>query len=226
MTNTHLSAQEIAHFLIENPNFLIDHADIFCDITVPNPDGQGTLSLLERQVSTLRERLHKTQTLLNELGFIAHENKGINDSVNDWCIHMLAQKDASLIPYTIKNGLHTCFPDLSVSLRLWNLDIIEEVFIESNSETKNYIASLDKPYCGSVIHEGLIPYVENAQSIAIVPLHVDQSAVGAILFASPIPNHFHEDIGLVFLENIGKLASASLSRLSLGHDNYPELEPA
>ena len=52
-----LSAQEVAKFLQENPEFMVDHADVFSALEVPHPHQASAISLGERQIMTLRDRL-------------------------------------------------------------------------------------------------------------------------------------------------------------------------
>ncbi|ETD68926.1 hypothetical protein V757_09605 [Pelistega indica] len=250
MTNEHLSPEVIAEFLRNNPNFLTEHADIFSEIRVPNPDGPGSLSLLEKQVSTLRDRLHSTQNNLYELGDIAVENQGINDTITDWCATLLAQKEEELIPAAIVTGLQDAFPELEVELLLWGFDQLEDYQLEENVEVQQYIKSLVAPYTGSDIHPGIAAWLSNpAGSIGIAPLYVNDIAIGALVFASQDAKHFYPDMGVFFLENLGYLASAAISRLAPSimdeevsittqedeqeqnshnaeDDDYPELDPA
>ncbi len=243
MSDLTLSPQQVADFLTNNPEFLNDHAEVFAGLHVPNPDGPGTLSLLERQVNLLRERLSNAHSNLNELGYIAHENQGISDTITDWCAGLLAQKEEELIPAAIVTGLQDAFPDLEVELLLWGLENLEDYQLEDNQEVQDYIQTLVAPYTGKQIHPGIAAWLsEPAGSIAIAPIYVNDAAIGALIFASQDSEHFFEGMGVTFLETLSYLASAAISRLApsmmddsipedenddnIAEDDYPELEPA
>lgn len=215
MTESVFTPQAIAEFLKDNPNFFVDHADVFVDVNVPNPEGPGILSLLERQVMTLRQQLRDSKQALHELGHLAYENQDINDTITDWCASLLAQKDEELIPAAIVTGLQDAFPDLEVELLLWGLENLEEYLLEDNQEVQQYIQSLSAPYTGKNAHPGLSAWLsEPAASMAVVPLCVNDETVGALIFASKNPEHFYEGMGVVFLESLGYLASAAISRIA------------
>lgn len=215
MTETVFTPEAIAEFLKNNPKFLAEHADVFAEITVPNPDGPGVLSLLEHQVNTLRQQLKHSHQNLQDLGYLAYENQDINDTITDWCASLLAQKENELIPASIVTGLQDAFPELEVELLLWGLENLEDYQLEDNKEVQQYIQSLSQPYTGKNIHAGLSAWLsEPAASIAVAPLHVNDQVIGALIFASKDANHFYEGMGVVFLETLGYLASAAISRIA------------
>lgn len=248
MTDLVLTPQQVADFLKNNPEFLNEHAEVFSELHVPNPDGPGMLSLLERQVTMLRERLATAHSNLNDLGYIAHENQGINDTITDWCAGLLAQKEEELIPAAIVTGLQDAFPDLEVELLLWGLENLEDYQLEDNKEVQDYIQTLTAPYTGKQVHPGIAAWLsEPAASIAIAPIYVNDEAIGALVFASQDSEHFYEGMGVIFLETLSYLASAAISRLApsimddtpaddesddsdgnddFADDDYPELTPA
>ncbi|NEN76477.1 DUF484 family protein [Pelistega sp. NLN82] len=227
MTDTLFNAQSIAEFLRQNPNFLIEHADVFAEIRVPDPNGSGTLSLLERQVTTLRQQLKNNQAELQALGHIAYENQGINDTITDWCASLLAQKEEELLPAAIVTGLQDAFPDLEVELILWGLERLESYQVEDNKEVQDYIQSLSIPYTGKKVHQGITAWLsETPASIAVIPIYVNDNTVGALIFGSKDNSHFYEGMGTLFLETLGFLTSAAISRLapSLMEEDYPDDE--
>src|SRR3546814_2286471 len=56
MTDASFSAEDIAHFLQENPEFFQEHADVFANMHVPHPHETRAISLGERQIMALRTR--------------------------------------------------------------------------------------------------------------------------------------------------------------------------
>lgn len=215
MSENIFTPEAIAEFLQNNPRFLLENAEIFAQLEVPNPHGPGVLSLLEHQVNTLRQHLRQTQTHLHELGHIAHENTDIVNTIMDWCASLLAQKETELIPAAIVTGLQDAFPDLEVELLLWGLENLEDYQREENQAVHDYVQTLKKPYTGKKIPEAIAAWLsEPASSFAIVPLTVNDEKVGALVFSSQDAEHFYEGMGVDFLETLGLLASSAVSRLA------------
>ncbi len=211
-----LTAETVAQFLQDNPAFFDEHADIFTTLKVPHPHARSTLSLGERQILTLRTRNKELEWKLSELLHNAHSNEAISDHVTLWCTRMLAEPDAQRLPQRVVDGLRLEFDMLEVALRLWNLPALkDERFQSTDDMLQAYVSTLQKPYCGQ---EGYLPahdwFDSKPGSVAIVPLSDNAHTFGALVFAAEGAEHFKPDMGTTFLEILGKLASASLSRLS------------
>ncbi len=211
-----LTAETVAQFLQDNPAFFDEHADIFATLTVPHPHASRTLSLGERQILTLRTRNKELEWKLSELLHNANSNEAISDHVTLWCTRMLAEPDPQRLPQRVVDGLRQEFDMLSVALRLWNLPALkDERFSSSDDMLQAYVAGLKKPYCGQ---EGYLPaqdwFDNKPGSVAIVPLVYDDRNIGVLVFAAEGNEHFKPDMGTTFLEILGKLASACLSRLA------------
>lgn len=215
MSKKTLSAEQVANFLTEHPEFFEQHAEIFAELKVPHPYGQETLSLLERQVLVMRNREKQLQWQLSELLYCADENKDINDTVTHWCANLLAIDQASEIPQAILSSLQESFADLQVALRVWNVAGLSESPLQAQSdELISYVQALEKPYCGSKMEAAVLEcFAQAPGSVAVVPLRHDDLALGVLLFGSDNPEHFSEGMGLVFLSTLGQLAAAALSRL-------------
>lgn len=69
-----LNEQEIAAYLSENPDFFDRHRDALCGLRLQHPSGQA-VSLIEKQVSALRERNTELRHKLNQL----LDNARVND---------------------------------------------------------------------------------------------------------------------------------------------------
>ncbi|ETF03094.1 hypothetical protein W822_09820 [Advenella kashmirensis W13003] len=210
-----LTAETVAQFLQDNPAFFDEHADIFATLTVPHPHARQTLSLGERQILTLRTRNKELEWKLSELMHNANSNEAISDHVTLWCTRMLAEPDAQRLPQRVVDGLRQEFDMLEVALRLWNLPALkDERFLSSDDMLQAYVGGLQKPYCGQ---EGYLPahswFDSKPGSVAMVPLTHDNRNIGVLVFAAEGTEHFKPDMGTIFLEILGKLASASLSRL-------------
>ena len=64
--NSTLSADQVASYLKQHPDFFINRDSLLAEITLPHESGQA-ISLLERQVKILRERSIESRHTLNQL---------------------------------------------------------------------------------------------------------------------------------------------------------------
>jgi uncharacterized protein YigA (DUF484 family) len=96
-----------------------------------------------------------------------------------------------------------------------------------SDDVKSFATSLTAPYCG--VNSGFeaaqwLTEPAAAQSLAMVALRVVPTApqegevtpapaIGLLVLASPDAQRYHAGMGTDFLERIGELAGAALSRL-------------
>lgn len=214
---TPLTAQEVADFLQQNPNFFKEHADVFLSMEIEDTDSGGTLSLAQRQVLDLRNKLKKQDFHLKELSLYAMENQHISHSLMQWCVYMLAEEEAALLPQLCVDSLEHCFEGLKVALKLWPCpEFVPSHFGGISEELKEYVARLEQPYCGQNYPEEINSWFEEVPgSVAVLPLDDEYKGIGVLVFASDDPEHFQEDIGLSFLLIISALAGAALGRTML-----------
>ena len=216
MTTPALSAQTVAQFLQENPDFFTTHADVFATLVVPHPHQTRAISLGERQVMTLRDKVRDLEWRLTELVRQAERNESISKHLKAWCQRILAESDLQRLPDTIAQGLNEQFDLQGATLRVWSLDTITPAGDDTvNDEVRTYAHNLKKPYCGNDTALAAAAWLaETPASLAIIALRTqaDAPAFGLLVLGSSDPKRFTPDMSTDFLDHIGQLASAALSR--------------
>ena len=76
MTEESVTEDQVAAFLRDNPDFFLDHQELLAELSLPHQSGEA-VSLLERQVSVLRERTYHANAKLGNL----LENASKNDEL-------------------------------------------------------------------------------------------------------------------------------------------------
>ena len=226
MTDTAFTAQEIADFLQNNPEFFVQHTDVFATLQVPHPHGTRAISLGERQILTLRERNRELEWRLNELINNADSNETIGDHVSQWCARLLGENDPQHLPGEIALGLAEQFELNHVGMRLWNLPGQAPTGYGEpvSQDIRDFTDSLKAPYCGPDTGFEAVKWLDaKPQSLALIPLRLeaDQPSVGLLVLGSDDPARFNPEMGTVFLEAIGRLASATLRRLNIATSQDP-----
>jgi len=214
-----LNPNTVAKFLQEHPEFFVQHAELFSTLEVQHPHQARTISLGERQIMTLRERLRDFEFRLADLVRNAALNEITTDKLNRWCVRMLAEQSALRLPGEVALGLAEQFNLQEVALRVWGLDLPPEgVGAPVSEEVLTYANDLIKPYCGrdTLLTPATWLHAQPA-SLAILPLRpaVGEPAFGLLVLGSDDPERFALDMGVAFLQTVCVLASSALLRLKL-----------
>ncbi|WP_248320782.1 MULTISPECIES: DUF484 family protein [unclassified Caballeronia] len=236
-----MNPREVADYLLDNPDFFVEHAELLGTIRLSNPHGKSAVSLQERQMEMLRDKNKQLERRLAELLRYGHENDSIATKFNRWTVRVTGQRDPYALPSTISKGLCEVFDVPHAALRMWDVD---EAYRQADfarhvgEEVRIFAGSLDAPYCGANSGFAAAQWLgvansasassgaslEDAsaergiQSIALVALRDPQAgpdapAFGLLVMGSPDARRFHDGMATDFLAQIGVLASAALSRL-------------
>ena len=214
MTDT---VHTIAKFLQENPDFFTQHADLFSTLEVPHPHQTRTISLGERQILTLRERLRDFEFRLAELVRNGSSNEVTTTKLNLWCARMLAEQSPLRLPGEVALGLAEQFNLQEVALRVWGLDVpAEGVGAAVDASVHDFANTLAAPYCGANTDFTAVGWLhKKPASLAMLSLRArpNEPAFGLMVLGSDDPERFASDMGTTFLQTVSNLASAALSRL-------------
>jgi uncharacterized protein len=213
-----LNALTVARFLQDNPDFFSEHAELFAGLSVPHPNQPRAISLGERQIMTLRDRIKEFEYRIADLSRNAQSNQNIAEKLNAWCQSMLSEDNPQHLPGRIIAGLGQYFDIRDVSMRLWGLDIpVEGVGDAVSADVKSFAESLPNPYCGpNKQFEAAQWLLHEPASLSMIPLrrNPESPTFGLLILGSGDPQRFSFDMGTDFLVTIGLLASAALGRIA------------
>lgn len=228
-----ISEDDLAQFLARTPGFFERHAELLATVQLTSPHGKRAVSLQERQLEVLRERIRGLERQLVEMIRHGQENVAIGDRLHRWTRALMLTPQAGDVPNVLLKHLQEEFLIPQAAVRLWGLDPAHsaQAFAQSVSDdVKAMAADLKVPTCG--VHGGTngsangtahgTPNAEAAQwlgdastvaSMALLPLKHGQAAVGLLVLGSPDPTRFSADMGTDFLARIADVASAAVARL-------------
>ena len=216
-----IGSTAVADYLSNNPLFFEEHSELLAKVKLTSPLAGRTVSLQERQMEVLREKIKTTELRLAELMRVGQENDVIMQKFQQWTHSLLIARNDVDLPHTLIDGLHTIFTVPYATLRIWN--VAEEYshtwFSEEVSEdAKIFCNGLTAPYCGANQEFEAASWLDDAepvQSIAMLPLRIGaaQEAFGLLVLGSPDPKRFSADMGTDFLSRISETASAALACL-------------
>lgn len=217
----HLDSAAVAEFLSHNPHFFEEHSELLARVKLTSPVVGRAVSLQERQMEVLREKIKAMELRMAELMRIAQENDAIMQKFQLWTRALLMARNDVDMPHTLISGLQTIFSVPHATLRIWGVS--EEYAhtwyaAEVSEDAKLFGNGLTAPYCGpnqDFEAAGWLDDAESVQSIAMLALRVGAApeAFGLLVLGSPDPSRFTSDMATDYLSKIGETASAALSCL-------------
>jgi uncharacterized protein YigA (DUF484 family) len=214
-----ITESDIAEYLANTPGFFERHADLLSVVQITSPHGQRAVSLQERQMEMLRDRIRGLEAKIVEMIRNGQENVAIADRLHRWTRTILLTRDAAALPHTLVDELKHQFLIPQAALRVWGTDpaFAGEAYAQPVSEdVMTFTSSLGVPYCGVNAGFEAVGWLDDAatvMSVAMIPLRRADEAFGLLVLGSPDPTRYAPEMGTEFLVRIGEVGSAALSRL-------------
>lgn len=216
-----ITEDDIATYLANTPAFFERHADLLASVQLTSPHGTRAVSLQERQMEMLRERIKGLEHKIMEMIRFGQDNVAIADRLHRWTrAVMLTHDPARLAPVLLRELQHQ-FMIPQAAVRVWGVDTTFAGLpcaADVSEDVKIFATSLVAPYCGpNSGFEAAAWFEEPASimSIALIPLRPDhqQAAFGLLALGSPDPARYTPDMGLDFLGQVADIAGAAMTRL-------------
>lgn len=216
-----ITEDDIAGFLVNTPDFFERHAELLASVQLNSGHGKRAVSLQERQAEMLREKIKVLERGLMDMIRYGNENTQTADKLHRWTRQLLLATDVTHMPQLIVQNIKEAFSVPQVALKLWAVaDAYSRAdFATGASEdVQAYTASLATPHVGLNTSFEAATWLDQpaqALSVALIPMRSPENSAsfGLLVLASPDAQRFHAGMGTDFLERIGEIASAALSRL-------------
>lgn len=224
MTLQGITEDEIVNYLVHTPGFFERNAQLLASIQLTSPHGQRAVSLQERQMEMLRDKIKGLERRIMEMIRHSQENEAIADRLHRWVrAVLLAHEDATLADVLLDRLRHE-FLIPQAAVRIWATphlpvrDGLSELVITQavSDDARSFAGSLSVPYCGLNAGFEASKWLEDSASItslALIPLHHQGECFGLLVLGSPDPTRYTADMGVDFLHQVGDIASAALARL-------------
>lgn len=214
-----MNAEEVAKYLRDHPDFLVEHGDIFVEVTVPHPHGGQAITLAERQLHALRDKIRQLESKLSQLIRFGEENDEISTKLHRLTVAMAAAEHYDAFHAALMQSLKEEFVVPHVALRVWGGETSGEgdTFNEVGEELRFQVADMRRPYCGAPADLDVLAWFGEAaprlRSVALVPLRAEGQVLGLLAFASEDNERFYAEMGTLYLERLGEVVAAALRRL-------------
>lgn len=210
------TADEVAAYLKDNPDFFSDYPELLTEITVPHRPG-AAVSLVERQVKALREQNEQTRKRLRELVEIARQNEELAHRMHRLVLSLIDAGDPEAAFQTLYDNLKRNFSADRAAVRLFADPAAGggagEEFVGRGAEAEALFKPLlDKrlPVSGPLeARQQAFLFGEQGGDVAsavLAPLRGDHWG-GVMAIGSRDPERFQEGMGVELLANLGEALS-------------------
>ena len=220
-TSDELSAEQVANYLRSHPDFFIDQDELLADLSLPHESGKA-ISLLERQVTVLRERGIEARQKLNNLLENARNNDQLFDTTRNLVLALLRAEDITEIASVTQDQLAN-----QANIDACEIILIEHPQLNSSPATRTEtlanlrkdfgdVFRLKRTHCGALDAEQiayLFPGSEQKiSSTALCPVMNNSEVLALLAFGNQEDNYFNVHLDTLFLDFIGRVVGAVLDR--------------
>jgi len=224
-TDQSLSEEAIHDYLADNPDFFERHADLLGTIRLPHSSG-AAVSLVERQVSVLRQKDLKHERKLKELLAVARANDALAGKIHRLTLRLLGAADLPATLVSLEDALRADFDaDQSILVLFGDPEDFAGVavgrFFKAVARDDDALKAFDTflkgsgPRCGQ-IRDSQRDFLfgketDEIGSAALVPLGA-KSSLGFLAIGSADSERFHPGMSIDFLGRLGELVAEALKR--------------
>lgn len=217
--------EAIADYLETHPEFFERHGALLTGLRLPHSTGGAAVSLIERQVSVLRQRNEQLEKRLRELVEVARGNDDLADKIHGLALRLIAMRDRAGVIESLERKLRMEFNADSAVLVLFDppeSDVEESGrFLRVASREDEALGPFrsfldgDSVRCGPLrdAQRGFLFGSDDCEvgSLALIPLGAN-SAQGFLAIGSRSADHFNPGVSIDFLARLGELVAAALAR--------------
>ena len=220
-----LSEQAVHDYLAAHPDFFEHHSTLLSSLNLPHATG-GAVSLVERQISVLRQKDMKLEKQLKELIEVARANDLLSAKIHELAMQLFAAPDLKTTVVALEEGMRSGFSaDQAVLVVFGDPSGFDDIdagrffrVIEKNDDAlspfKTFLGS-SSARCGQIRDaQRSFLFQEDAEDVgsaALVPL-TDGEEIGFLAIGSADANRFHPGMSIDFLTRLGDLVAGALKR--------------
>lgn len=214
-----LSAEQVEDYLRKHPEFFIARDELLADITLPHESGKA-ISLLERQVTILRERGIEARQKLNNLLENARNNDQLFDTTRNLVLALLRANNVTDIVNVTQDQLsnHSNIDACEIILVAH-----DDLRVSPSVRTEDYerlhrefadVFRLKRTHCGALEAES-IDYLfpgsaGHVRSTALCPVINNSEVLALLAVGNRAENYFNVNLDTLFLDFIGRVVGAVL----------------
>ena len=216
-----LSEDSIADYLKSHPDFFERHPTLVLGLKLPHRAGGASISLVERQVSLLRQRNSQLERQLKDLVAVAKQNDALVEKIHQLCLKLMRAPTLPARLAELETGLREDFAAERAVLVLFPdspAEAVRDGFVRrmnaDDTDVRPFATFLRaaKPRCGPLRDRQKNIFDRDADSVtsaALVPLG-PESRLGFLIIGSHDPDHFHPGKRMDFLARLGEVLAVAI----------------
>jgi uncharacterized protein YigA (DUF484 family) len=216
-----MQPEQIAEFLTRHPNFFNDFPTLLAELHIPHPHGTHAVSMSERQLIAMRDKVQMLESKLAELIQFGEENDGISEKLHAMTLALLSARTPQEIVAALAIHLREGFAVPHHAMRAWNLaaDSAPGLADPVTQAVRDTVSAMGQPVCGALaVNDAGKWFGEispHLRAFACIPLRPAPAAapVGLLVLASEEAKRFYPGMGTLYLERLGQLVGAALMRM-------------
>lgn len=216
-----ISEEQVTEYLRKHPDFFIGQDDLIADISLPHESGKA-ISLLERQVTVLRERGLDARHKLNNLLENARNNDQLFDTTRNLVLSLLRAENTTELAETTQDQLtnHASIDacefilvehdnlNVSQSIRTYPPNKLKQDFKDVFRLKRTYCGALEKWQLELLFSKSL----DGIKSTALCPVTHNGEILALLVFGNQSKDYFNVQLDTLFLDFIGQVVGAVLSK--------------
>lgn len=200
--------QQVIDYLSEHPELLLQEPDLLGQLELNHQSGCA-VSLIERQVQSLRDQVERYQRQLGELVTVARDNEQVNQRLHNLTLELIAALDSEEVGRILEKSLRQDFQAVAFAL-------LEQEKLRQRAEL-HALGDRQQVSCGRLGGQQLkalfAEEAEQVRSVALVPLS-SVGYQGLLAIGSSDENRFHSDMGTDYLQRLGEVIARTLEVVS------------
>ena len=212
---------QIRDYLSQNPDFFVENSDLLTELALPHGQ-QGAISLVEKQVSMLRERDKASRIKLDEYLKAAQQNDDIFKKSQFMILGLIEADDKETFLRNLEKGFKRDFKSSAYSLLIFGEEpkqINHFTSVVSKATAKEYVASLirsTKPTLG-VLRPAEQDFLfrhqsEKVKSAVVLSIREGREQTALLAIGSSDPNYFQPGMGTLFVQFIADVLARLIPR--------------
>lgn len=219
-SKTGTGAAEVVSYLQDHPDFFLNHPKLLAELDVPHLEGEGVESLIERQVSVLRERHRKEQQQLYALVQTARENERVAERLHRIAVEVVAFSNIDDALDSVAQMVRELFSVEYVSFRITTqIGDRPECADPRSPEFADLYHRVNRgrSVCDNQIAAPIRTFLfgedADVSSAVFIPLGGNRPC-GILALGSPREDRFTADQGTFYLDRLGELLGAAIRRIA------------
>lgn len=221
-THHALDDKTVAQYLLANPHFFQHHEHLLEHLTVPHTHTGNAVSLIERQVSVLRNQKNELDTQLKNLIQAARTNEQIINRIQRFTLDIIhahsVQDIITLCQEEMQNNFNADYVGIKLIGTPHTKNDDNAIFVAPDHELLASFQQLfqnRKPLCGRITDKQcqlMFPNNrDNIHSAVLAPLQ-NAEDIGIIALGSRDEFRFQASMGTLFISHLADIISAALSK--------------